>query len=198
MVRARQIDLARLSVVALVEAFASAMDNALARHDNAPAQLVRWGDWLVMAATLAHLRSRLVLPADAPEAKAAVDEAEALRRQLLSWAQMQAAAAWLERQPQLGRDVFLRGAPEGNTSDRVGDITDLLRACLAPLAVPAQHAAALRRRAPVFWRVPDAIAHIEHLSGPCPKADRWRPSCRRSTARALTERCAIARRCRAR
>ncbi|HEY2131920.1 MAG TPA: segregation/condensation protein A, partial [Acetobacteraceae bacterium] len=82
MVRARQIDLARLSVVALVEAFAGAMDTALARQDNAPAQLVRWGDWLVMAATLAHLRSRLLLPADAPEAKAAVDEAEALRRQL--------------------------------------------------------------------------------------------------------------------
>jgi segregation and condensation protein A len=84
--------LLRASVVALLEAFADAMDNALARHDNAPAQLVRWGDWLVMAATLAHLRSRL-LPAGTPEAEAAVDEAEALRRQLLSRTQMQAAAA---------------------------------------------------------------------------------------------------------
>jgi segregation and condensation protein A len=163
MVRARQIDLARLSVVALVEAFAGAMDTALARQDNAPAQLVRWGDWLVMAATLAHLRSRLLLPADAPEAKAAVDEAEALRRQLLSRAQMQAAAAWLERQPQLGRDTFVRSTAEGNTSGRAGDVTDLLRACLVALAVPERHAAALRRRPPTFWRVIDAIAHIQHL-----------------------------------
>jgi segregation and condensation protein A len=144
MVRARQIDVARLAVVALVEAFASAMETALARQDNAPAQLVRWGDWLVMAATLAHLRSRLLLPADAPEAKAAVAEAEALRRQLVCRAQMQAAAAWLERQPQLGRDVFLRGASEGSTSGHVGDITDLLRACLVALAVPERHAAAQR------------------------------------------------------
>jgi segregation and condensation protein A len=92
-----------------------------------------------------------------------VDEAEALRRQLLSRAQMQAAAAWLERQPQLGRDLFLRGVPEGNMSGHVGDITDLLRACLVALAVPERHAAALRPRPPAFWRVPDAIAHIEHL-----------------------------------
>jgi segregation and condensation protein A len=163
MVRARQIDLARLSVVALVEAFAGAMDNALARQDNAPAQLVRWGDWLVMAATLAHLRSRRLLPADSPEARAAVGQAEALRRQLVGRAQMQTAAAWLERQPQLGRDVFQRGAPEGNMSCRIGDITDLLRACLVALAVPAPQASALRRRQPLFWRVPDAIAHIEYL-----------------------------------
>jgi segregation and condensation protein A len=163
MVRARQIDLARLSVVALVEAFASAMEAALAHRDNAPAQLMRWGDWLVMAATLAHLRSRLLLPADAPEAKAAVDEAEALRRQLVGRAEMQAAAAWLERQPQLGRDVFLRGGSDEHTAGRVGDIADLLRACLVALAVPEQHAEALRRRPPAFWRVPDAIAHIKYL-----------------------------------
>jgi segregation and condensation protein A len=195
MVRARQIDLARLSVVALVDAFAGAMDNALARQENAPAQLVRWGDWLVMAATLAHLRSRLMLPADAPEAKAAVDEAEALRRQLLSRAQMQAAAAWLERQPQLGRDIFLRGVSEGNTSGRVGDVTDLLRACLVALAVPAQHAAALRPRPPAFWRVPDAIAHIEHLLRTLPKggplADFLPEIARESPDRSLCYRAAI-------
>src|ERR1700692_257078 len=107
MVRAQKIDLARLSVAALIEAFARERDAALARRDNAPVQLTRWGDWLVMAATLAHLRSRLLLPADAPEAKAAMDEAEELRRQLVGRAQMQAAAAWLDRQPQLGQDVFL-------------------------------------------------------------------------------------------
>jgi segregation and condensation protein A len=57
MVRARQIDLARLSVVALIEAFAGAMEAALTRRDTAPAELVRWGDWLVMAATLAGFMS---------------------------------------------------------------------------------------------------------------------------------------------
>jgi segregation and condensation protein A len=163
MVRAQKIDLARLSVAALIEAFAHALDAALARRDNAPVQLVRWGNWLVMAATLAHLRSRLLLPADAPEAKAAVDEAEALRRQLVGRAQMQVAAAWLDRRPQLGRDVFLRGLPAGSASGRNGDITALLRACLVALLVPEQQAEAVRSRAPAFWRVPDAIARIEQF-----------------------------------
>jgi hypothetical protein len=80
-----------------------AMEAAPGRRDNAPAELLRWGDWLVMAATLAHLRSRLLLPADAPEAKAAVDEAEALRRHLVGRAQMQAAAAWLTPQINWGK-----------------------------------------------------------------------------------------------
>jgi segregation and condensation protein A len=163
MVRAQKIDLARLSVAALIGAFARALDGALARRDNSPVQLVRWGDWLVIAATLAHLRSRLLLPADAPEAKAAVDEAEALRRQLVGRAQMQAAAAWLDRQPQLGRDVFLRGLPAGSASGRNGDITALLRACLVALLVPEQQVEAVRSRAPAFWRVPDAIARIEQF-----------------------------------
>lgn len=163
MVRARKIDLARLSVAALIDAFSSALDAALSRRDDAPVQLVRWGNWLVMAATLAHLRSRLLLPADAPEAKAAADEAEALRRQLVGRAQMQAAAAWLDRQPQLGQDIFLRGIPAESTSGRNGDITALLRACLVALQVPEEQAEAVRPRAPAFWRVPDAIARIGQL-----------------------------------
>jgi hypothetical protein len=75
------------------------------------------------------------LPTDTPAAKATADEAEALRRQLVSREEMQAAAAWLDRQPQLGRDVFLRRVSEGNTSGHVDDIIDLLRACLTALAV---------------------------------------------------------------
>ena len=64
-----------------------------------------------MAANLTLLRSRLLLPPDAPEAKAAQDEAEALRRQLTERAHVVATADWLERRPQLGRDVFRRGSP---------------------------------------------------------------------------------------
>ena len=110
MAQARKIDLARLSIAALIEAFATALEAALARRiDGRAAELGRWGGWLVMAATLAFLRSRLLLPGDSPEAKAAEDEAEALRRRLVSRAQVRAAADWLERRPQLGRDVFGRG-----------------------------------------------------------------------------------------
>jgi segregation and condensation protein A len=98
-----------------------------------------WGAWLVMAATLGLLRSRLLLPSDSSEAKAAEDEAEALRHWLVSRAQVRAAADWLERRPQLGRDVFGCGTGDRRHDDgRVGDITELLRACLIALRVPDQ------------------------------------------------------------
>ena len=111
--RTRKIDLTRLSILALVEAFADALEAGLHRTPDAPApDLAQWAAWTVMAAHLAELRSRLLLPADAPEARTAQAEAEALRRHWVRRAEMAAAADWLERQHQLGRDVFARGRPE--------------------------------------------------------------------------------------
>ena len=76
MARDERIDLARLPIAELIGAFAAALEAALARGKAAsPAasamSLGCWGEWLVMAATLAWLRSRLLLPATAPEARAA-------------------------------------------------------------------------------------------------------------------------------
>ena len=157
MARAQRINLARLSIVALVEGFAAALDAALDRPGAA--DLARWGDWLVMAANLTLLRSRLLLPADAPEARAARDEAEALRLALLGRAEMRAAADWLDGRVQLGRDVFARGRRERQAGQRGGDVTELLRACLALLQVPAA-ADSYQLRVLPFWRVPDAMARI--------------------------------------
>ena len=111
--RARKVDLTRLSILALVEAFAGALEAALRRAPDAPVpDLAQWAAWTVMAAQLAELRSRLLRPADASDARTAQAEAEALRRQWLRRTEMAAAADWLERRPQLGRDVFARGRPE--------------------------------------------------------------------------------------
>jgi segregation and condensation protein A len=169
MAQARKIDLARLSIVALIEAFATALEAALAdRVGGRAAELGRWGAWLVMAATLAYLRSRLLLPSDSPEARAAEDEAEALRHRLISRAQAREAADWLECRPQLGRDVFGRGAPESREpGGRVGDITELLRACLVALRVPEQADVYVLRPVPL-WQVGDAIAHMRQLLGALP------------------------------
>ena len=113
MARAKTINLARLSIVALVDAFGDAMDKALwqAPHPSV-ADLSHWAAWTVMAAQLIELRSRLLLPADSPQARTAQGEAEALRRQLIRREEVAAAATWLERQPQLGAEVFTRGRPE--------------------------------------------------------------------------------------
>ena len=162
MVRSRRIDLARLPIAALIGSFADALETALARSDGSPPVLSRWGDWLVMAATLAQLRSRLLLPVEAPEAKAALREAEAMRRQLVGRAQIGAVADWLERQPQLGRDMFRRGRPESHPSNHGAEITDLLRACLALLQVPEEPEVYRIRPLP-FWGVAQAIERIEAL-----------------------------------
>jgi segregation and condensation protein A len=90
------------------------MQAALAGRDGS--RIGHWAAWTVMAATLTELWSRLLLPADAPEARAAAEEAEALRRQLLDRARMRLAADWLERRPRLGREVFARGLTGTNLS----------------------------------------------------------------------------------
>lgn len=130
--RARKIDLTRLSILALVEAFAEAMDAALSHvpktHalETAVPDLAQWAAWTVMASNLAELRSRLLLPADVPEARTAQAEAEALCQQWVRRAEMAATVGWLERRPQLGRDVFARGQPHTGRVGRPADAADRL------------------------------------------------------------------------
>ena len=126
MARTRKIDLARLSILALVEAFAGALEGALTRGPDARVpDLARWAAWTVMAAQLTELRSRLLLPADAPQARTAQAEAEALRQQWIRRAETAAAAAdWLERRPQLGFEVFARGRPEAARAGQAAETAD--------------------------------------------------------------------------
>ena len=164
--RTRRIDLARLSIVALVEAFEEALTAALAIPDLRPTLLGRWGDWLVMAADLTLLRSRLLVPADAAAAQNAQDEAERLRQRLLGRAGIGRAADWLEGRGQLGRDVFGRGQPDGAgnvRAGRTGDITALLRACLIAIRLPAEAGALYRVPGPPFWSMADAAERIRAM-----------------------------------
>jgi len=85
---------------------------AALRHVSGAIPLAEQGDWVVMAAWLLLLRSRLLLPADTPAQRKADAEADRLRQGLVGLGQMQALARWLDRRPQLGRDVFARGQPE--------------------------------------------------------------------------------------
>jgi len=166
--RAQQINLARLSIAALIEAFAAALQAALA--DRATARLQHWAVWTVMAASLTELWSRLKMPATAPEARAAAAEAEALRRQLVSRVEIEAVATWLTQRAHLGQDVFRRGQPRPNADAAAhgGDLTDLLRACLPVLRVPEAQAVALRRRPPPLWTAGDAIRQIARLLAELP------------------------------
>jgi segregation and condensation protein A len=186
MVRAHKIDLARLSIAALIEAFAAAMSAALtdpggadphgAVHRRAApsgtgGRIEHWAAWTVMAASLTELWSRLLLPPDAPEVRAAVTEAEALRRRLLERARMRAAADWLERQPQLGQAVFARGHTPP-PSARAGALTDLLRACLVALQVSPAQADQIRPLVLRLWQASDAIRHMSQRLGALPDGSR--------------------------
>ena len=113
-----------------------AVDQLAAALRQAPAaSLGQKADWVVMVVWLVQLRARLLLPADAPAHQQATAKADQLRGQLVTLADSQALAGWLQRRPQLGHDVFARGRPEvfGVSVDAgpAIDVIDFLWASLA-------------------------------------------------------------------
>ncbi len=70
------------------------------------------GEYLVMASTLVHIKSRMLLPpgADEPDEEAGVDPREELVRRLLEYQRYKDAAGQLEQREVLSRDVFARAA----------------------------------------------------------------------------------------
>jgi segregation and condensation protein A len=74
------------------------------------------GEYLLMAATLAHIKSRMLLPReqaqDAPDGEQGPDPRQELVRRLLEYQKYRDAAEQLRARPQLGRDVFVRRARE--------------------------------------------------------------------------------------
>jgi segregation and condensation protein A len=105
--RRQKVDLARISVLALVEQYLEFI--AEARR----LRLELAADYLVMAAWLAYLKSRLLLPQPAKDSEPeGADLAEALQFRLRRLEAIRAAAEALVNRPRLGRDVFLRGQPE--------------------------------------------------------------------------------------
>ena len=112
-----------------------------------------------MAAWLAYLKSRLLLPeppkAEAPEA---ADLAEALARRLRRLEEIRRAAAALMNRTRLGRDVFARGAPEPVAIARgvtyEASLYDLLSAYATPGARRAR--AHVRMKPREVWSLADA------------------------------------------
>ncbi len=107
--REQKVDLARISILQLADQYLAFI--AAQRR----LQLEVAADYLVMAAWLAYLKSRLLLPEppDHEEGPTAIELAEALAHRLRLLEAMQRAGTALMARPLLGRDVFGRGAPEG-------------------------------------------------------------------------------------
>ncbi|MCK0198853.1 segregation/condensation protein A [Ancylobacter sp. 6x-1] len=105
--RTQKVDLARISILELAEQYLRFVEEARR------IRLELAADYLVMAAWLAYLKSRLLIPEPPKEegpsaADLAADLAERLRR----LERIRAAAAHLATRDRLGHEVFARGAPE--------------------------------------------------------------------------------------
>jgi segregation and condensation protein A len=105
--RVQKVDLAQISILQLVEQYLAYLAEARALKLEIAA------DYLVMAAWLAYLKSCLLLPKD-PEADPSPEEiALRLQMRLQRLDAMREAGARLLGRDRVGRDVFLRGNPEG-------------------------------------------------------------------------------------
>ncbi len=105
--RRQKVDLHRISILALAEQYLVFVEQARALRLELAA------DYLVMAAWLAYLKSRLLLPEPPKgEEPSAADLATALALRLRRLEAIRAAARKLASRERLGQDVFARGAPE--------------------------------------------------------------------------------------
>lgn len=161
--RSQKVDIRKISMVALVDQYLAFVE-AVKKRD-----LELAADYLVMAAWLAYLKSRLLLPAEDEEGdEPTADEMAArLAFQLQRLEAMRKAVDALEARPQIGLDVFLRGAPEGvrvtRTPDWKADLYELLR------AYTTQRVAAVDREyqyePPAVYTIEMARQRLERILG---------------------------------
>ena len=168
--RKQKVDLLKLSILKLADQYLAFV------HQARRLDFTLAADYLVMAAWLAYLKSRLLLP----KAEATADEpgaaemAAALAFRLAKLDAMKQAVEQLKALPQLGRDVFCRGDPEAVRivpSDRLdGDLYQLM----AAYAGQARRAASRHYRPPRphAYAIDDARDRLRTLM---PELKSWTP-----------------------
>lgn len=164
--RRQKVDLARISVLALAEQYLAFVEAAR------QLRLELAADYLVMAAWLAYLKSRLLLPAPAKAEGDAADLADALAQRLRRLEQIRQAAEALVDRPRLGRDFFARGAPEAIATSASVVYQATLYDLLSAYARQRQkHARAhLRLVARAVWSLAEAREALTRLLG---QASEW-------------------------
>lgn len=164
--RDQKVDLARLSILQLADQYLAFVEKV--RRLN----LEIAAEYLVMAAWLAYLKSRLLLPepGGGEEEPTGAEMAAALAFQLRRLEAMKEAGARLMARPLLGREVFARGAPDGVevVSKSVWDVTlhDLLKAYADHRRRTAVKT--LKIEAPDLYSVDDALKRLREMLGRMP------------------------------
>ena len=161
--RTQKVDLAKISILGLVEQYLKFITEAQ------KVKLELAADYLVMAAWLAYLKSRLLLPKEKedPDTTTAEELAQRLAFRLMRLDAMRNAAAQLMTRKRLGRDVFQRGLPESVKTVRettyTAEVYDLLKAYAEQRrrTIKIVHVVKARK----VWSIKDARTRLEKLVG---------------------------------
>ena len=164
--RSQKLDLAKISILSLVDQYLAVIEGARR------VRLELAADWLVMAAWLTWLKSRLLVPAaDGDDLEDGELAAEALAERLREMNVVRSLASWLAARPALGQDVFARGLAETHFE------YDRSRIVLEPGPFVRAYLQAIRRgtrtspytpRALTLWTVQDALRRLADLLGSLP------------------------------
>ncbi len=160
--RRQKVDLHRISILALAEQYLAFVEQARALRLELAA------DYLVMAAWLAYLKSRLLLP-EPPrgEEPSAADLATALALRLRRLEAIRAAARKLATRERLGQDVFARGAPEALVAGArpvwEAELYDLLAAYAQQRQKRVQGHISVGHR--IVWSLVEAREALQRLVG---------------------------------
>jgi len=160
--RQQKVDLAKISILALADQYLAFIEAAR------KLRLELAADYLVMAAWLAYLKSRLLLPEpEFVEGISAEDMASGLALRLKRLEAIRAVAEKLIERPQLGRDTFVRGKPEPIAEIKHPQWTATLYDLLSAYAAQRQkHALARVRFAKrKVWSLTEARVALERLIG---------------------------------
>jgi segregation and condensation protein A len=160
--RQQKVDLAKISILALADQYLTFIEEARRLRLELAA------DYLVMAAWLAYLKSRLLLPdSHAPEGQTAEDLANALALRLKRLEAIREVAERLFGRPLLDRDIFSRGQPEPIAHIKRPEWTATLYDLLSAYASQRQkHALAhLHYAKRSVWSLAEARDVLERLIG---------------------------------
>jgi len=160
--RQQKVDLAKISILALADQYLTFIEAAR------KIRLELAADYLVMAAWLAYLKSRLLLPEPpTPDGPSAEEMATALANRLRRLEAIREAANRLMNRPQFQRDIFPRGNPESIAEIRhprfTATLFDLLTAYAAQRQQRVLATVHLTKR--TVWSLSEARASLERLVG---------------------------------
>jgi segregation and condensation protein A len=161
--RTQKVDLAKISVLALAQQYLDFIAEARQLRLEIAA------DYLVMAAWLAYLKSKLLLPAEPSEEgePSGAELAALLAFRLQCLGAMRDAAAQLMTRKRLGRDVFSRGMPEPIKLTRAStydaSVYDLLKAYSQQRQRTATRSYQMQPR--TVWSIKEARSELERLLG---------------------------------